>query len=837
MIVEYRFTLGLPHGLHVRPASRLAAFCAGLEAQITLTNERTGRRADASSVLELVSTGIEPGDPCLLSAEGPAGRVAVAAVERFVVDELVRQEAAPVARPPAGTELPRLLRQAANTPYLPGIGASQGVGIGALVRLQPGSLDPGYSTPALPPEQERARLDSALQAVEAELLEQIEQTESDILRATLAILRDATLRRTIDAALAAGGSAVQAVRQAIREFSGQLGATGSCYLQERIVELEDLGAELLGKLGVPTGQTAPQLTAPTVLVAHTLAARVCFELDRAQLRGLVLTGAGPTSHAVILARSFGIPVVCGVAADHATEPGAAAVAVVDGTRGLFWPQAGAVVEQFYRREQARDTERHARLTGLTRQPAVFKDGKRLEIGANLASAAEVPAALAHGAECVGLFRTELFFAGRSEPPGEEEQFQEYRRTLALLQGRPLVIRTLDVGGDKPLPYLSLPHEDNPFLGQRGVRLYGRLAGLFTAHLRAILRASAHGPVKLMAPMITAPGEVRWLRAQVAAAQAELEAAGAAFDRSLPIGAMLETPAAALSVAALSRYCDFFSLGTNDLCQYVMAAERGNPQVAALCDPLQPAFIRLLHSCIAEAHRQGRWIGICGEMAGQLELLPLVAALGPDEISVAIPQIPALKQTLSRLHSNDMHALLSAAMECETAAEVRLLLGSATQQEGEPVLAEELVGLDSAAEDKAWVLHELAGMLYSTGRTAAPDAVEEALWAREEEFSTSVGHGVAVPHCKTGAVTVPSLAMLRLERPVGWNDAQGDPVDLVLLLALPAAAGAPAHLRIFARLARRLMDAAFRDTLRGADDARTVVRYLSAELELSDHGED
>jgi fructose-specific PTS system IIA-like component len=841
--LEYRFTLPLPNGLHARPASQLATVASRFTARITLRNERSGDGADAASVLELVSAGIQHGDPCLLTVSGNGAEAAFRTLQAYIDDVLPGTDAPlPRIESKSAARLPRSLADKRDSCFT-GMSASPGIGIGRVVLLGPGqfaSFEANLpAAPKRPLDEERARLSTALAAVEAELAQAVQTTRSEVMQALLTILHDKALHGSLISAVEDTGSAVHAVIQTVANYADKLRASPSEYLRERVVDLEDIGAQLLGQLNVDTDQLVLILTAPSIVVAPTLAARQFFGLDRAMLQGLVLTEAGVTSHAVILARSFGIPVVAGLSAGAGGRlpAGFEGTAVVDAGRGLFWPDADEPVQRFYAAEQATAARRRDWLARAGAEPARLRDGRRVEVGANVASAAEVAAAVALGAEGVGLFRTELLFAARESAPTEDEQYAEYRAAVEALGGRPLTVRTLDIGGDKPLPYLPLPREDNPFLGWRGVRLYAAHPGLIAAQLRAIVRASACGPVKVMAPMVSTAGEAREFRALVEAVKAALAAEGVAFNPNLPVGVMIETPAAALSIEALCGYCDFFSLGTNDLGQYFMAADRGNAQVAALNDPREPAFLRLLQQCVDAARRGGRWIGLCGELAGRLDLLPLVAGLGLDELSLAAPGIPAVKRALAQRSSSKCRALLAAAAAADTPADVQALLDLPAGAPALPLVAEELVELGCAARGKGEVLRACAGLAYAAGRTDDLDALEDALWAREETYSTGLGHGFAIPHCKSDAVAAPTLAVLRLAAPVDWGSTDDAAVDTAVMLALPASAGAQAHLRIFAQLARRLMHAEFRDALRTAADARTVVAYLTAQLDLARTGED
>ena len=495
--------------------------------------------------------------------------------------------------------------------------------------------------------------------------------------------------------------------------------------------------------------------------------------------------------------------------------------VVDANRGLLIAQWSPEVRRFYEREETLLRRRQEFLSRGARAPAATADGRRLEVAANISSAAEVQPAFENGADGIGVFRTEMLFAGRESSPSEEEQFAIYAAAARSGAARPVIIRTLDVGGDKPLAYLNLPREANPFLGYRGVRIYAQHAGLLRTQLRAAIRASACGRIWVMAPMVSCVSEVREFRACVARAQEELKVEGAAFDPAMPVGIMVEIPAVAFMIGPLCREADFFSIGTNDLAQYFFAADRDNPAVSAIANVRHPSFLRLLRQIVDAVHDGGRWVGLCGEMGGDVRNLPLLVGLGLDEISGAGSAIPALKDALRRLRVPECHALLAGAMAAVDAGDVERMLEQARQA---PLVDADLVLLDSAAATKADAIREMVEAFYVAGRTESPERLEEAVWAREAVYSTGLGHGFAIPHCKTDAATDDSIAILRLRQPVEWGSLDGAPVRMVILLATRESAGG-GHMQVFSRLARRLMHQSFRESLLAAQDPAGILDLL------------
>ena len=452
----------------------------------------------------------------------------------------------------------------------------------------------------------------------------------------------------------------------------------------------------------------------------------------------------------------------------------------------------------------------------------------MEIGANASSGVEVQTAIAEGADGVGLFRTEFLYLGRREEPSESELTETFAAAVRHAGGKPLIFRTIDIGADKPAPFLPLTKEENPFLGVRGARLYPEFVGLLQKQLVAIAKVAASN-VRIMAPMVTNPAEMVWFRDQVRNAERAAAAMGCPAQ-PLSVGMMLETPAAAAAVPSFAPHADFFSVGTNDLAQYWFAADRGNAAVARLIDQWAPSFLQLLGVAVRDAHAAGKWIGLCGDMASDPANLPILLGLGFDEISVAGVNIAELKHRLSKLSSSECRQMIDESLQRggDIRAGCRRLRGGQTSQ---PV-SEDLIILDSEAISKEEAIREAVEILAIAGRTDLPGELEEDVWTREETYSTGLGHGFAVPHCRSSHITGVSIAVGRLKTPVEWGSTDGQPVRHVLLLAVPADLDAKAHLQVLARLARKLMHEEFRSSLENSSSAADLARTLRRELQLS-----
>jgi fructose-specific PTS system IIA-like component len=839
MAGHHAFTCPLPNGIHARPASALEEVARRFRSEVTLTNRRSGQHANAKSVLGIVGLDVRQGDPCLITVAGADEQEALTALAHFLEHEFPACDAPlPAASPRAGSSaVPRLLADAGacwleGTPVVPGIGRGRVVVPGRF--LVPPSI-PGEG-PADAGAEFR-RLDAALETVAAEYFaraaDRPDAPEAGMLRAHAGVARDPEFRERLRRGVIEGGmTAAKAIQDVEEYFTVMLLASESALLRERALDVRDVCRQVLRAVyGEAAGRDEVVLEEPSICAAAALTPGQFLSMDRRLLQGLALADGGTTSHTVILARSFAVPTLVGV---QGLEPVAleGREAVVDAELGVLFTSVSDPVDRYHQLERRRLDARASRLARIASAPARTSDGVRIEVAANVASATEAESAFEAGAEGIGLFRTEMLFLDRGEPPGEDEQVAHYTRAVAAAAGRRVIIRTLDVGGDKPLPYLRLPREDNPFLGYRAVRLYPAFEPLFRQHVRALVRASAVGPLWVMIPMVGTVEEARWVREVIKSEQAEYARQNLPFDPHMRVGAMIEIPSAALMVDRLARVLDFFSIGSNDLLQYFAAADRANPHVAHLYDALSPAFLRLLRLVVDRAHAAGRWVGLCGEMAGDRRALPVLLGLGLDEISLPAPGIAAVKASIARLSSATCSDLLDRAVASETTADVMAALAETNLGQPVPLLSPTLVLRKAECRDKAEAIKTAVDLLYIDGRTQRPREVEEEVWRREEDaYATDFAEGFAIPHCRTEALESSSLAIVSLAKPVEWSPG-GKPVSMVLLLALRESdTAALTHLRVLASLSRRLMHEDFRARLASEEDPEALCRLIATEVGL------
>lgn len=555
---------------------------------------------------------------------------------------------------------------------LQGVAAASGVAVGPALVYREGQPETA-ARQAATPDEELARYAAACRRAEEELdalAGRADAQARDILTAHQLMLQDPELHNLVEAAIREGQPAEAAVRTAVEQFAGMLEALDDEYLRERAADVRDVGRRLVAAL---TGRTVGiVLREPAVVVARDLAPTDTIGLDRSLLLGIVTEQGGPTSHTTILARSWGIPAV--VATPGVLDAAVDGMTVaLDGDTGEVVLDPAAETRSRYEAALARAREQAERDRAEASLPAETPDGVRVELAANAGSPAEVAFAMEKGAEGVGLLRSEFLFMGRDAAPTEEEQFQAYAEALRNAGGKRVIIRTLDIGGDKDVPYLGLAKEENPFLGVRALRLCFQRPELFRTQLRALLRASVHGRLAIMFPMVSGLADLRRAQEALAEARRSLEAEGHPVADDYEVGIMVEIPSVALLADHLAPEVDFFSIGTNDLVQYTLAVDRGNPELADMYQPWHPAVLRLIDQVVKAAHAAGKWVGVCGEMGGLPEGALLLLGLGVDELSMSPALLPRIRRLVRATPAEEARALAQRCLSLGTPEEVLALV--------------------------------------------------------------------------------------------------------------------------------------------------------------------
>lgn len=565
----------------------------------------------------------------------------------------------------------------------------KGLGVSAGVAVGPARV--WHNTPLRVPqrsllleqiEAELERLDQALAVTRDELRSLTERLRTDVSAEVAAIfeahaemLNDPALVDEVQAQIRSlQVNAEHALAEVVGHYTAALRTLEDEYMRQRAADLEDVAQRVLRHL---EGRDAThQLETPVIILADDLTPSDTAQFPAGMVLGFATAGGGATSHTAILARALGIPAIVGLG-DGVWQAQEGTIVTLDGDTGVLDLAPSAAEIAAFERKQLEQQQRQASERTAAQAPAITADGVRVEVLANIALPGGCSDALRWGAEGIGLFRTEFLFLDRREPPGEEEQYLAYRQVVEHMQGRRVLIRTADIGGDKNIPYLHVEQEPNPFLGWRGSRLLWGMAPLLQTQMRALLRASAHGPLGIMFPMISGLNDLRALRRLLEEVRETLHTERTPVGQPA-IGVMIEVPSAALCAEQLARECDFFSIGTNDLAQYTLACDRTNPRVAHLLDPLHPAVLRLIAQTIRAGRAAGIHVGMCGELAADLSAVPILVGLGLQELSVSPGSIPAVKRVIGQLTLARAQGIADAALELETAEEVRALAAATLQ---------------------------------------------------------------------------------------------------------------------------------------------------------------
>lgn len=559
--------------------------------------------------------------------------------------------------------------------FLNGIAASSGIAIAKAYRL----VEPDLSFDKVTVEnagQEVERFQSALAESKGELEvirdnahKELGADKAAIFDAHLLVLSDPELISPIEDKIKTENvNAESALKETADMFITMFEQMDNEYMKERAADIRDVTKRVLSHLLGVQVVNPSTIAEEVIIIAEDLTPSDTAQLNRQFVKGFTTDIGGRTSHYAIMARSMEIPAVVGTK-DSTKQINNGDMVIVDGLKGLVHinPTPEAIAE--YKEEHRKFEEQKAEWAKLVNEKSVTADGHHVELAANIGTPKDLKGVVENGGEGVGLYRTEFLYMGRDQLPTEEEQFESYKAVLEGMSGKPVVVRTLDIGGDKELPYLNLPKEMNPFLGFRAIRLCLEEQDMFRTQLRALLRASTYGNLKIMFPMIATLDEFRQGKAILEEEKQKLVSEGTQVADNIEIGIMVEIPSTAVMAEQFAKEVDFFSVGTNDLIQYTMAADRMNERVSYLYQPYNPAILRLVKMVIDAAHKEGKWAGMCGEMAGDETAIPLLLGLGLDEFSMSATSILKARSQISRLNKKDMEALAEKALHMNTAEEV------------------------------------------------------------------------------------------------------------------------------------------------------------------------
>lgn len=665
-----------PHGLHARPAAQFVKLASQFDADIRVLNETNGKGPVSARSLNAIATlGAVGGHSIQIMASGAQAQAAITALE-----EIVRSgfgEAQEEAKPSVETSPVAALGEApADSNAFGAVKICEGIAIGPLKFFSKADLNVVEKhIENVPAELDRLKLAMAkvqqdIQAQRKDIEVRAGKNEAQIFDAHLLILQDPDLKTCVEKQIQDQQvNAEYAWDLCIREICESYLQLEDLYLQQRAVDVRSVGDQVLIELMGKAAQKPLTISEPVVLFAEDLTPFETSQLDLEKVLGIVTVLGGPTSHSAILARALGIPALAGVDPRlQATREGTRVV--VDGFKGIFWVDPADEKLEQYQTQRENWIKEREELLSISANPAQMQDGKRIEVVANIGNVADARSAIKNGAEGVGLLRTEFLFLASDSAPDENAQYTHLCDIGKEMGSRPIIVRTLDIGGDKEVPYLQLPKEANPFLGLRATRLMLKEKELFQVQLRAILRAAIEYQYRIMFPMIASLWELDAAKAELERAHQSLQDQGIPHRWPIEIGIMVEIPSAAVLSKVLAPHVDFFSIGTNDLTQYTLAAERGNPNLSGYADGLHPALVNLIGEVCDNAHQAGKWVGVCGELAGDTAAIPVLIGLGVDELSMNPGSIPKSKAWIRALSYSTVKSLAIQAKSARDTQEVR-----------------------------------------------------------------------------------------------------------------------------------------------------------------------
>lgn len=669
-------------GLHARPAKALVKLAKSFDSDIKIQHGE--KKVNAKSMISVLTLGVKKSGRIFVEIDGDDEVAASEAIEQAVATGLGETITIPASNGHAhnGTQadVETMEEKVDEADVLlenqhKGIPASTGLAHGPVFRWAEQSFD-------LPTEflGEKAELElfsdamlktrTELNALIIKVTADLSAEEAEIFGAHLEILADQDLQNEVKERITGGENAAQSWHAACEAQASALSQIEDETLAARAADVRDVSGRLLGHL-LNQPQSSRSLQQPSILLARDLSPSDTASLNTSMVLAFVTSEGGPNAHSAIIARAMGIPAVVGLGASMESIPDDA-VLVVDGSTGIIEINPSEETVEKVKEEQARLAQRAADMLAIASDFAVTQDGVRVEVFGNGGSASDCGSCKENGAEGIGLLRTEFLFLGKNEEPSESEQYETYLKILSVMDGRTVVFRTLDIGGDKPVPYITVPNEENPFLGERGVRLMvNHYPEMLRTQLKALLRAykdSGASKMGIMFPMIGQISEWRKAKQHTVDVSKEL---GISLD-GIEVGIMIEVPSAALNAVAFAKEVDFFSIGTNDLTQYTMAIDRQHPTLAGQADGLDPAVLRLIAMTADAAHNAGKWVGICGELAADPAATKILIGLGIDELSVNNKAIPALKDRIRNSNKAQCEQVAKKALSLASAAEVRAL---------------------------------------------------------------------------------------------------------------------------------------------------------------------
>lgn len=664
-----------PTGLHARPAKYFVKICKMFKSDIRVLRE--GKTANAKSLVSMLTLGVKRGYKISIVVEGADENEAMDAIKTAIESGLGEKKQAASTQAEENTIERENVEKTTESQKMPanivsGIAAAPGVAIGLVWQLKRSAIKIKDSCVGASVEQEQCRLQEAIEkareqlsSLQRRMTRQLSAEEADIFNVHLELLEDPELLEAVVQRIEEGETAALAWQASIDAHAKAMAEVDDPLLAARAADLHDVSYRVLRLIVGAEEQLLHLPDHPVIIIAKDLSPSETAGLDKSKVLGFCTAIGGRTAHSAIIARAMGIPAIVS-AGERVLDIANDTNAILDGNKGTLIINPGQKAVLKARAAAEQESQNRQAAQNAAANPAITTDGQHVEVVANIGGWEEARTVADSGAEGVGLLRTEFLFLGQEQAPSEEEQFRVYRDIVQIMQGQSIIIRTLDIGGDKPLPYIDIPSEENPFLGERGVRLCLNRPELLRQQLRAIFRAAVFGHVRIMVPMVNDFSEWHKVKAMVEEIRVDMDVP------HVELGIMIEIPSAALTAESFAAEVDFFSIGTNDLTQYTLAIDRMHPNLSNRLDGLHPAVLRLIEHTVQAAKKKGKWVGVCGELAADRQAIPILIGLGVAELSVSVPSVPSVKAQIRALTMSSAQLLARRALGCAIASEVRAL---------------------------------------------------------------------------------------------------------------------------------------------------------------------
>lgn len=820
------------NGIHARPASFLAEFCQHFNSDIQIKRLDSYEFKNAKSAISIVGTNILYNDDFVVNVHGEDEDVASKNIEEYMngewlsCDDNNEQEAVNQ----DVNYLPEIFK-ATEQNYIKARSVVPGIAISSLERLKDSTLGKDYflGIDKGSIQDEIGKFDKARSNAITELQSKLansDDNERKLIKFQIQFISDEEIKSKVYCQIYNGYPALEAINKVVDFYIDQFRNSTSEYIRQRDVDAYDIGYRLMSYIDEKIVELIkPVVDHECILLCKTLTPGQFLSLDKSKIKGLIISNIGETSHTIILAKAYGIPTLINVD-DSLFFEAINTQVVLDGYLGICVYQVKDRIQTYYDHELTT----YAKVKEINDQYihdiTYTKDQQRVEVAANIINAEECEAAFRNGAESIGLLRTEMMYIDSDTCPPKEEILNQINDVLSHTNGKPIIVRTLDIGGDKPAKYIDFGEESNPFLGYRGVRIYKDNYNIFKELIESLLLAKSQDNIKIMVPMISCLEEVVWFKNEIEKFKNEIK-----VNNKIEIGIMVEVPSIAFMLESCCKIVDFFSIGTNDLMQYFMAADRENSKISYLYNRYNPAFIKFLNYIISTVKKNGKWVGVCGELASDPDFSKLLVGMGVDELSVGCSSVPRVKRHVANLQGDKCRELLNSVIPLETSDEISSVVGETEcgDSKHEIISKDNIhVGLDFIDKDSA--IKYLVDNLYVNNLTKNKYSLEQDIWNREKTYSTDIGFGFAIPHTKSKNIEKTAISICKLSNPIKWGENE---VSIIIMLTIKDGENSAAneHMKIFSLLARKIMNSDFRDSLSACKSNADIETLMKESLEM------